>query len=492
MCLFQSSVAGESEKVGLKEETAVTGCHRLRGGFDEEEEEEQEDGSDRQLRCKRSRRRSEELLLQRSRSAEAFGESLNSKLQLHSVEGLQQQQQQRQSQTDGGGEQRQQYGDDVVDSRGGKRKYEAAAAAASFSARQNSSLNRSPRVIYGSSMVAREKHMARRQDCGEGGASSSFSSDEDSRVHRRRHQVVDELQLDKGCLSLQGLSHRHTDDYSRSSSRTRPHKSSKRRDSFAGRRSGRRADSTARDDDSLPANADCRRGGSKGTDILSVSRGYRSRSSRTSPHPVHDEPEDLENLAAGSSSMELAFGREEEGDRRKQQGRDRWAERERHLQKGNQPKSEQKSESALDYTHKFAVTAPCTLQQKPMEIDPHRLCQRQKQIDYGKNTLGYERYLEILPRVLRKKQDPCTPDIRQVCSKRSWDGQIRKWRRLLHEYDPPKADDEEDPEMFDLARKQEVSSSPMDNSNSEVQSEADKFVEDVDLTIYNDWCDEES
>jgi histone RNA hairpin-binding protein len=95
-------------------------------------------------------------------------------------------------------------------------------------------------------------------------------------------------------------------------------------------------------------------------------------------------------------------------------------------------------------------------------------------------------------RVLRKKQDPCTPDIRQVCSKRSWDGQIRKWRRLLHEYDPPKADDEEDPEMFDLARKQEVSSSPMDNSKSEVQLEADKFAEDVDLTIYNDWCDEES
>jgi hypothetical protein len=44
--------------------------------------------------------------------------------------------------------------------------------------------------------------------------------------------------------------------------------------------------------------------------------------------------------------------------------------------------------------HKFDTA----LQQKPMEIDPHRLCQRQKQIDYGKNTLGYERYLEILPR----------------------------------------------------------------------------------------------
>jgi hypothetical protein len=246
-------------------------------------------------------------------------------------------------------------------------------------------------------MVAREKHMARRQDGGEGGASSSFSSDEDSRVHRRRLQVVDELKLDKGCLLLQGLSHRRTDDYSRSSSRTRPHKSSESRDSFAGRRSGRRADSIARDDDSLPANPDCRRGGSKGTDMLSVSRSYRSRSSRTSPHPVHDKPEDLENLAAGSSSMELAFRREEEGDRRKQQGRDRWAERERDLQKENQPKSEQKSESALDYTHKFAVTAPCS---KYFPIFFHGLVisdSKQIQLDScGHCSFGFEEVLGIL------------------------------------------------------------------------------------------------
>jgi hypothetical protein len=62
------------------------------------------------------------------------------------------------------------------------------------------------------------------------------------------------------------------------------------RDFFAGRRSRRRSDSTPRDDSLPAANADFRRGGNKGTAKLSVSRSYKSsRSSRLSPHPLHDE-----------------------------------------------------------------------------------------------------------------------------------------------------------------------------------------------------------
>lgn len=32
--------------------------------------------------------------------------------------------------------------------------------------------------------------------------------------------------------------------------------------------------------------------------------------------------------------------------------------------------------------------------------------------------------------------DPHTPDKYANCSKRSFDGQLRKWRRQLHAYDP--------------------------------------------------------
>lgn len=123
-------------------------------------------------------------------------------------------------------------------------------------------------------------------------------------------------------------------------------------------------------------------------------------------------------------------------------------------------------------------------------MDPHRLCQRQKQIDYGKNTLGYERYIEMVPRYKRTKSHPRTPDIRQVCSKRSWDGQIRKWRRLLHEYDPPKGEDEEDSDQVFVPTRDldNVRGSHPGDDMIDMQSD---YVEDTDMKIYDGWSDEE-
>jgi len=90
------------------------------------------------------------------------------------------------------------------------------------------------------------------------------------------------------------------------------------------------------------------------------------------------------------------------------------------------------------------VTLKPVSQLKPkLETDPHRLEQRQKQITLGKITAGYKRYLRLVPKELRSRGEPATPNPHQVCSKRSWDGQLNKWRRQLHDYDPPEGEDAE-------------------------------------------------
>lgn len=102
------------------------------------------------------------------------------------------------------------------------------------------------------------------------------------------------------------------------------------------------------------------------------------------------------------------------------------------------------------------------------EIDPHRISQRQKQIDFGKNTVGYQRYRQAVPKYVdrssnhtkhtnsrthlkcthcreqRRRGHPHTPDVHQKTSKRAFDGQVKKWRRALHAWDIPTEQHETD------------------------------------------------
>jgi len=73
-------------------------------------------------------------------------------------------------------------------------------------------------------------------------------------------------------------------------------------------------------------------------------------------------------------------------------------------------------------------------------LDEQRLGQRQKQIDYGYRTVGYLRYRLLVAKDHRKPEHPRTPKKTQGCSKRSWDGQLKKWRRDLHLWDPDNVD----------------------------------------------------
>jgi len=71
-----------------------------------------------------------------------------------------------------------------------------------------------------------------------------------------------------------------------------------------------------------------------------------------------------------------------------------------------------------------------------IETDPRRLEQRLKQINFGKNTVAYQTYLEKVPRCKRKRgQHPFTPDINRKMSKRAFSGLVKAWRRQLHNWD---------------------------------------------------------
>ncbi|CAH1707892.1 histone RNA hairpin-binding protein [Aphis gossypii] len=92
-----------------------------------------------------------------------------------------------------------------------------------------------------------------------------------------------------------------------------------------------------------------------------------------------------------------------------------------------------------------SVTSPKV--QLGRETDPLILARRQKQIDFGKNTIGYVKYLEQVPKHERTKRHPKTPPKNLKYTRRAWDGLIKNWRVKLHLWDPDRrrgGDDDDD------------------------------------------------
>ncbi|GFS26273.1 histone RNA hairpin-binding protein [Elysia marginata] len=70
-------------------------------------------------------------------------------------------------------------------------------------------------------------------------------------------------------------------------------------------------------------------------------------------------------------------------------------------------------------------------------LDQVRLARREKDIAYGKNTDAYRLYTDLIPKELRSensKKHPRTPKKNKVCSRRSWDAQVKLWKKRLHSW----------------------------------------------------------
>jgi len=77
---------------------------------------------------------------------------------------------------------------------------------------------------------------------------------------------------------------------------------------------------------------------------------------------------------------------------------------------------------------------------KPIEIEQNAdtLIRRQKDIDYGKNTVEYQEFVNNVPKKDRLNNQPWTPDKYEKMTRRNWDKQTKIWRKQLHYWRDPK------------------------------------------------------
>lgn len=141
------------------------------------------------------------------------------------------------------------------------------------------------------------------------------------------------------------------------------------------------------------------------------------------------------------------------------------------IDNSNSCKQEKKSPSKANIKKRV-------FEKKPFVYVPERdhtvLNRRQKQIDYGKNTLGYQNYVESIPKSTRTREHPRTPKKGIKYSRRSWDQQIKLWRIKLHIFDP-KHDENTETEVIGTSVDIEISpddvSEVFDSAFSEAHSD---------------------
>ena len=97
--------------------------------------------------------------------------------------------------------------------------------------------------------------------------------------------------------------------------------------------------------------------------------------------------------------------------------------------------SENSSDQSSSNSSQSSRSTSCSRKEK--ELDKLVLERRQKQIDYGKNLLDYDKYVSKVPKNQRSSLNiPRTPNKNVKYSRRQWDGLIKKWKIQIHSLNP--------------------------------------------------------
>ena len=90
------------------------------------------------------------------------------------------------------------------------------------------------------------------------------------------------------------------------------------------------------------------------------------------------------------------------------------------------------SDSETVFTTSKQRTAYNDFGNREKETDPEVLDRRQKQIDYGKNSVVYQNYRRQVIKAKRKNHEPKTPRKNLKWPRRTWDTMIRWWKKDIH------------------------------------------------------------